>query len=114
MSDSATARAGLAPFATWDDVAAIVGRDPGDPVRVDRLLAMASAAVRAWARQTISLVEDDEVWLPSTGTALLVLAERPVVDVERVEIERSALDWRRTARGERERGGGGGGGGGEA
>lgn len=38
------------------------------------------------------------MWLPSSGTALLVLAERPVVDVERVVIERFALDWFRARR----------------
>lgn len=86
-----TARPGLAPLATVVDVEAITGQPLRDPPRAQRLLEMASAAVRAWTHQTISLVENDEVWLPSTGTELLVLAERPVLAVERVEVERFTL-----------------------
>ena len=61
------------------------------------LFGMASAAVRTFTRQTLTRVDDDEVWLPSTGTSLLVLAELPVLDVQRVVIERYSVDRLRVA-----------------
>jgi hypothetical protein len=60
--------------------------------RVRRLIEFASAAVRRYCRQTISLVLDDEIFLPSTGTTVLTLPERPVISVEDVEVQRSPSD----------------------
>jgi hypothetical protein len=87
MSDTAAAEL-LEPLATRADVEALAGPELSlDPARVDRLLAMASAAVRNWTGQTISLVEDDAVIVISAGTNELVLAERPVIEVTEVAIE---------------------------
>lgn len=77
------------PLAIVTDVEAITGElvDDDDVSRVSRLIEMASAAVRTFTAQTLSLVEGDQVWVPSSGTSLLVLPERPVLDVTAVEVE---------------------------
>jgi hypothetical protein len=88
VSDTATPTA-LGPLATRADVAALAGTDVSlvAPDRIDRLLEMASAAVRNWTHQSISLVIDDDVIVISDGTAELVLAERPVVEVSFAQVE---------------------------
>lgn len=85
---------GLPPLASVEDVETLYGPVPdGDVARVGRLLEMASAAVRRFTRQTLSLVVDDVVNIPSSGTTVLVLAERPVVSVDRVEVQHGPGWW---------------------
>lgn len=74
----------LPPLATVADVEAISGAPVANTDRVERLLAMASAAVRTYCHQSLSLVTFDEVMLPSEGTGLLTLAELPVRDVHQI------------------------------
>ena len=84
----------LPSLASIADVEAITGAsiDPADQPRVERLLAMASAAIRGWTHQTLSFVRDHEVTVPSSGTELLMLAELPVQDVTSIETL-FGLDW---------------------
>jgi hypothetical protein len=82
-------------LATVDDVAALAGPELSiDPERCERLLAMASKAVRTYTAQTLTLVEDDEVIVISDGTEELVLSQRPVVDVTHIEIEEREVPGR--------------------
>lgn len=84
----------LPPLASPADVEAITGvdLDPAAEARVSRLLDMASAAVRAWTHQTISLVREHTVTIPSSGTELLLLAELPVRGVSHVNVS-FGVDW---------------------
>lgn len=79
---------GLAPLATVADVEALYG--PMDEASVDqvtRLLGVASAAVRRYTRQVLSPVADDTVVVPSSGTTVLALGQRPVVAVASVAVQ---------------------------
>ena len=68
--------------------------------KVQALLRDASAAVRRATRQTISLVEDDEIVLAGDGSTLMVLPERPVVAVAGVAVAgRAVTGWTNTSRG---------------
>lgn len=77
----------LPALATVADVQLLFGPFADEETdKLGQLLAVASAAVRAFCRQTLSRVVDDEVTIPSSGTTLLTLGERPVVDVTEVEV----------------------------
>jgi hypothetical protein len=84
----------MAAFATVDDLADYLGRDRfGDPTeyrQASLLLDLASAEIRAWTRQTIDLVSNDEVSLAGTWSPVLELPERPVVSVSSVELDGQA------------------------
>lgn len=78
----------LPALATVNDVEVFTGPlSDDDAARVAVWLGQASAAVRRFTGQTISLVEDDEVTFPSTGTTVLVLGQRPVRAVSNVTVE---------------------------
>lgn len=51
----------MAALATLDDLAAVTQGPVADPQTAERLLGMASAAVRRWCRRTFDYVEDHEV-----------------------------------------------------
>jgi hypothetical protein len=76
----------MEPLAQVSDVEARLSRELTDAelVRIAHLLADASAAVRARAGQTFTVVEDDEVTLTRTG-GRLILPQRPVTAVDSVE-----------------------------
>lgn len=75
------------PLATVADVQLLFGPFADEEVdKLGQLLAVASAAVRAFCRQTLSRVTDDEVTIVSSGTTFLTLGQRPVVDVSEVEV----------------------------
>jgi hypothetical protein len=77
----------LPPLATVGDVEALFGRvELDDTDRVTRLLAWASAAVRRYCRQDLSLVTDDVATVLSPGTAVITMAQRPVVAVASVDV----------------------------
>ena len=64
--------------------------------RGDLLLESASAIIRNHCRQTLHLVENDEVELRGTRSQRLMLPERPVVDVTSVQVGGVAVeDWSR-------------------
>lgn len=57
-----------------------------DEDRAQLLLDLATGAIQRFTRQTIELVEDDEVTLAGNWTGALVLPQVPVVDVTAVEL----------------------------
>lgn len=57
----------------------------------EQALQAASAAIRSYTRQHISLVADDEVALRGTWGTTLDLPERPIVDVSSVSSGQAAL-----------------------
>lgn len=86
----------MAAFATPDDLADYLGRGDrfGDPTEYRQavmMLDLASAAVRAWTRQTIDLVSNDTVTLAGSWGSALELPERPVVSVSSVSLDGQAL-----------------------
>jgi hypothetical protein len=92
----------VANFATVADVEAFLQLElTGDQtVAVERALTEATAAIRNYCRQHISLVEDDEVTLYPFGGYRLFLPELPVLAVSVVEedgtlLEASGYVWER-------------------
>jgi hypothetical protein len=84
----------LPALATVKDVEVFTGPlSDEDAARVAVWLDQASAAVRRFTGQTISLVEDDEVTFPSTGTTVVVLGQRPVRSVSDVWVEMWPQPW---------------------
>ena len=59
--------------------------DPTD-LKARRALDDASAFIRSYTGQTLSLVQDDEVELRGTWRSVLFLPERPVIDVTEVSV----------------------------
>jgi hypothetical protein len=85
----------LPPFAAVSDLAALMQTDVNEAA-AGVALASASALIRGWTRQTISRVVDDVVTLraPEGYERALVLPQRPVQSVSRVEINGLQLvDW---------------------
>lgn len=83
----------LPPFATAAELSALM-QAPVDPAAADLALASASAAIRRWTRQTITLVANDVVSLRVVDPCALVLPQRPVVSVTQVLVNSVALvDW---------------------
>lgn len=78
----------MAAFASAADLAAILQRtfSAAETAAANIQLDLATAAIRNYTRQTISLVEDDVVMLRSTTRGTLILPERPVVDVSLVRL----------------------------
>lgn len=72
----------MSNFATVAELAAYLARDidNADPSAL-LALSLASDAVRAYVRQEITSVEEDEITLDGTGTTLVLLPELPVTDV---------------------------------
>ncbi len=83
----------MANFATIADVEAFLQLElTGEQtVAVERALTEATAAIRNYCRQHISLVEDDEVVLYPFGGWRLFLPELPVLAVSVVEQDGTAL-----------------------
>jgi hypothetical protein len=82
----------VAQFAEVDDLAAWVNT----PLNSDQaLLAIqaASVACQTYTRQTLELVEDDEVTLVGNWSGELELPERPVVSVSAATINDFAIDY---------------------
>lgn len=77
-----------APLATVEDLEALLGRPltADEATRAEALLRQASARVRAWTRQTFSLVENDVVVSRPVGT-IIRLPQRPVQNVTQVVAE---------------------------
>ena len=75
------------------DVEVMLGRLLSDDEveRVSAFLAMTSTAVRRHTHQTLSEVKEHEVTVSSTGSSVLVLAERPVTDVSLVVLHRAEI-----------------------
>lgn len=83
----------MAQFATTDDLATYLGVTySGDEEKADLCLTLATGAIQGWTRQTILLVEGDEVVLKGTWANDLVLPERPVLSVESVAFGESVVD----------------------
>ncbi|NEB92444.1 hypothetical protein [Streptomyces bauhiniae] len=83
----------LPSFATAADLAAVM-QAPVDADAAAVALASASAVIRKWARQDISLVVDDVVRLRVIDCEALVLPQRPVVSVSDVRVGSLVLsDW---------------------
>jgi hypothetical protein len=81
-------------LASIADIETLFGPIPIDDYpKVQRLIEWASAAVRRYCRQTISLMLEHEITIPSTGTIALVLPERPVIAVESVTVLMGPVDW---------------------
>ena len=91
MLERASAPEALASIADVETLAGAIGID--DYPRVQRLVEWASAAVRRYCRQTLSLVVEHEIIIPSTGTIVLTLPERPVIEVESVSVQLGPVDW---------------------
>jgi hypothetical protein len=85
----------VASFATPDDLADYLGRDrfaePTEYRQAVMVLDLASGEIRAWTRQTIDFVTDDEVVLVGSWCAGLQLPERPVVSVSSVTFDGRSL-----------------------
>lgn len=76
------------PLATPDDLAARLGRilTGTDQARAGALIADASAYVRNYTRQVLSVVTDDTAVLEATPEQWLWLPERPVTEVSEVSV----------------------------
>lgn len=76
----------LPNLATTDDVQAILGRTltATETTSTTRLLTMASALVRRYTRQTLTLVTADSIVLPGNWGHILPLPQRPVQSVASV------------------------------
>ncbi|MFE2140186.1 hypothetical protein ACFXA3_00200 [Streptomyces sp. NPDC059456] len=84
----------LPAFATAADLAAATQRSDLDSASADLALASASAVIRRWTRQSITLVEGDVVTLRVLDERELVLPQRPVVSVSQVRVNGLVLqDW---------------------
>jgi len=88
-----------ARFATADDLAVRLGLELSDDEaeRAERLLEAASGLIQDEAKQTIALVEDDELTMSGTSDEVIKLPQRPVVSVASVTLDSVALaegsDW---------------------
>lgn len=84
----------LPAFATAADLAAATQRSDLDSASADLALASASAVIRRWTRQSITLVEGDVVTLRVLHEHDLALPQRPVVAVSQVRVSGLVLlDW---------------------
>jgi hypothetical protein len=83
----------MTSFASSDDLAARlrITLTDEEETDADSLLELASGLVRVAVKQTIDLVEDDELELPGTNDELILLPQRPVVSVASVTIDGAAL-----------------------
>lgn len=83
----------LPPFATAAELDAVT-QSTVPVATADLALASASAIIRKWTRQDISLVADDVVTLRVLDECELVLPQRPVVSVTQVRVNSLVLqDW---------------------
>lgn len=83
----------LPPFATAAELAAVTQSTVAEAT-AEIALASASAIIRRWTRQDISLVTDDVVSLRVIDECELVLPQRPVVSVSLVRVNSLVLeDW---------------------
>lgn len=83
----------LPPLATAAELAAVM-QAPVDAAAAELALASASAVIRRWTRQSITLVVDDVVQLRVIDCGELVLPQRPVVSVAEVKVNSLVLnDW---------------------
>lgn len=80
-------------FASTDDLAARLGitLTMDEETRADILLTAASELVQDEAKQTIELVEDDELTIRGTTEERILLPERPVVSVASVTLDGTPL-----------------------
>lgn len=80
-------------FATAEDIATRIGRalDATEAATVAMLLDLATGAIRAAARQHISLVEDDALTVRGIRGSTLLLPERPVMSVTSITLDATAL-----------------------
>lgn len=84
----------LPAFATAADLAAATQRSDLSAESADLALASASAVIRRWTRQQITLVTDDIVTLRVLTEQELVLPQKPVLDVSQVRVNSLVLqDW---------------------
>ncbi|MFD5675612.1 hypothetical protein [Streptomyces sp. NPDC127040] len=84
----------LPAFATAADLAAVTQRSDLDEAAADLALASASAVIRRWTRQQITLVEGDVATLRVLHESDIVLPQRPVVSVDQVRVSSLVLqDW---------------------
>jgi len=76
----------LAQFATHDEFAARIGLTltSDEQARADTLLTLASGLIQQEARQTVELVEDDVLAVPSIYGERFRLPQRPVVSISSV------------------------------
>lgn len=79
----------MTTFASAADLEARLGitLTEAEQIRAESLLQLASGLIRDAVRQTISLVEDDELTLPGTNADRIALPERPVVSVASVTLD---------------------------
>jgi hypothetical protein len=79
----------MAAFATHADLATRLGitLTSDEQTRATALLTTASGLVAEAAKQTIALVEDDELTIRGTNADRLLLPERPVVEVSSVTLD---------------------------
>lgn len=86
-------------FATEEDIATRLGRALSDieAATVSDLLDQATGLIQGEAKQTITLVTDDEITLRGSRDREIILPERPVVSVSSVTLNGQALttdsDW---------------------
>lgn len=81
------------PFATVSELAIWLQRDlEDDDPSAMMALEVATAAMRAEARQTITRIDDDPVVLRGNWRGELWLPERPVLDITSVQIANGAVD----------------------
>jgi hypothetical protein len=89
------------PFATGQQVADLLGSSNDAFIaRAAEAAAVVTATMRAYCRQTISLVEDDTAFLIGTAARRLLIPERPVRAVAAVGLDGYAVtDYRWTRAG---------------
>lgn len=82
------------PLASVDELMVLLGRtfDETEEAQAGMILRQASSAVRAWTRQTLSVVTGDIITLPGSWSSELELPERPVTAVTAVAVDGTTLD----------------------
>lgn len=83
----------MAQFASSSDLAARLGLTLTSPeqTRADTLLQQASGLIQSETKQTIALVDDDELIRPGDYNDRIRLPQRPVVSVDSVDLQGTSL-----------------------
>lgn len=84
----------MSQFATADELADRLGVEftAQQEARADSLLERASGLVQSEARQTVDLVEDDELTVRGSREASILLPGRPVTDIASVTLGGDAVE----------------------
>lgn len=83
----------MSQFATSDELALHLGSsfDSAERAQADVVLEIVTADIQVWSEQTIAKVTGDVVHLDGRGTEILLLPERPVIQISSLEDDGTTL-----------------------